>query len=69
MVLHIPHSSTNPLGISFDADLDKEIELLTDHHTDKLFHHAGTNRLVFPISRLVCDVERCEDEAKKRLVN
>jgi N-formylglutamate amidohydrolase len=65
-VLHIPHSSqyvpaperqSIPLN---DAALNSELLRMTDAFTDELFPltlvEAG--RVVFPISRLVCDVER-----------
>lgn len=63
MILHIPHASTNTLGLLFKADLNREIELLTDHYTDEIFNCAGSKKLVFPVSRLVCDVERFENDS------
>jgi N-formylglutamate deformylase len=65
-VLHIPHSSRQVpaeegQAILLDgAALNNELLRMTDTYTDELFPltvvEAG--RLVFPISRLVCDVER-----------
>ena len=65
MILHIPHSSTNTLNYTFDCDVSKELELLTDHDTDKLFQYDDASRLVFPVSRLICDVERFEDDQQE----
>jgi N-formylglutamate amidohydrolase len=69
-LLHIPHSSytipfeyqnlfyLNPL------ELRKEQIKMTDTYTDDLFDISNIEKLVFPISRLVCDVERfrCEKD-------
>ena len=65
MILHIPHSSTNTLNYAFDCDISTELELLTDHNTDELFQHNNASRLVFPLSRLICDVERFEDDQQE----
>jgi N-formylglutamate deformylase len=65
-VLHIPHSSrlipteerrTIPLD---DAALDNELLRMTDAYTDELFPitPVEAGRAIFPLSRLVCDVER-----------
>lgn len=62
MILHIPHSSTNTLNYTFDCDVSTELELLTDHHTHELFQYDDASRLVFPVSRLICDVERFEED-------
>ena len=47
-----------------DADLNAELLRMTDAFTDELFpptaHEAA--RIVFPVSRLVCDVERFPDD-------
>jgi N-formylglutamate amidohydrolase len=66
VVLHIPHSSRHvppeerQAIILDDAALDNELLRMTDAYTDELFpvtpFEAG--RVVFPVSRLVCDVER-----------
>lgn len=62
MILHIPHASTNTLGYEFLVNVEHELALLTDHDTDKLFVCDAATRLVFPVSRLVSDVERFEQE-------
>ena len=63
MILHIPHASTNTLDKEFLCDINLELERMTDIDTDKLFDHPHAKRVVFLISRLVCDVERFEDDS------
>ena len=73
LVLHIPHSRTvvptdiRPQLCLDDAALAREILRMTDHHTEALFEPAGRMlkavRVVFPVSRLVVDPERFEDDA------
>jgi len=64
MILHIPHSS---IGIPDDVrstfkvsdnQLQSELLKMTDWFTDELFEADDTRRLVYPVSRLVCDPER-----------
>ncbi len=61
-ILHIPHSSVAiPHEYLFDfiiseQDIQRELLKMTDLYTDELF--CGQTKIVFPISRLVCDVER-----------
>jgi N-formylglutamate deformylase len=65
-VLHLPHSSRRVPAderqaiLLDDAALDSELLRMTDAYTDELFPLTPVEaaRLVFPISRLVCDVER-----------
>ena len=64
MLLHIPHSSTTippkwqgEFLISQD-ELESEILTLTDWHTEDLFEYPGSDRLVFPVSRVLVDPER-----------
>jgi N-formylglutamate deformylase len=70
-VLHIPHSSRHvpaeerqPILLD-DAELNNELIRMTDSYTDELF--PGTpveaGRVIFPLSRLVCDVERFPSDA------
>lgn len=60
MILHIPHASTNiPSDIVFNkTDISDDLERMTDWYTDDLFRHPNSDRVVAPISRLVCDMER-----------
>ena len=70
-VLHIPHSSRRvpaeerPAILLDDAELGNELLRMTDSYTDQLFPvtPAEAGRVVFPVSRLVCDVERFPDNA------
>ena len=68
IILHIPHSSKliPEEYISYfylnKNELDQEINVMTDHFTDDLFHVKGTNisSIKFPVSRLLVDPERFE---------
>ena len=62
MILHIPHSSTNTLGRNIEQF---DIDYLTDHRTNELFNCELSTKLVFPISRFVCDVERFPDDQEE----
>jgi N-formylglutamate amidohydrolase len=44
---------------------------MTDDHTDELFPitPAEAGRLIFPLSRLVCDVERFPSDAEEPMAN
>jgi N-formylglutamate deformylase len=73
VVLHIPHDSTyipddvcHQFALS-DLDLEKELLLMTDHHTLDLFGLGVPQEQVIraPVSRLVLDVERFEDDASE----
>ena len=65
VILHIPHSSTY-LPESFQVleglSLEKEFQRMTDWFTDELFDLEGAEKLVFPYSRLYCDVERFRED-------
>jgi N-formylglutamate deformylase len=67
MILHIPHASTNTLNYTFDCDVRTELELLTDHNTGELFQYNNASRLVFPVSRLISDVKRFEDDQQETM--
>jgi len=56
MIVHIPHSSTYTAGREFIADIRCELGRMTDIYADEIFAWPGN--IVFPVSRLVCDVER-----------
>ena len=70
IILHIPHSSlTVPEEAlhQYDAGfLQEELLLLTDRYTDELFALPYTS-IVFPYSRLFCDVERFRDDAQEEM--
>ena len=70
-ILHIPHSSTyipencRDLFYLDDQHLQKELILMPDRYTDELFDIPEVpeeNKIVFPYSRLICDVERFRDD-------
>jgi N-formylglutamate deformylase len=76
VVLHIPHSSRHvpkqerQAILLDDRALEHELLRMTDAYTDKLFpvtpFEAG--RVVFPVSRLICDVERFPSDEDEPLV-
>jgi len=72
MILHIPHSSRhlpNDFNVLSGVDIDRELNRMTDWFTDELFDFNEAERLLFPYSRLYCDVERFrndEDESMSR---
>lgn len=65
-IFHIPHSSTtipNNTGyVVEELTIKTELDLVTDWFTDVLFDIKGIDKIVFPYSRLFCDVERLNDE-------
>lgn len=70
VVFHIPHSATAvPDGLVdwliSPAELKSEISRLTDWYTDELFNWGVGEKVVFPVSRLVCDPERFVDDAQE----
>ena len=68
MIIHIPHSSFEIPAkyrdqfLLSDSDIQAEQLRMTDAYTDVLFD-AGFHTIVFPISRLICDVERFRNDA------
>ena len=71
VVVHIPHCSTHipekykELFTVDEEKINKELLLITDSYTDELFEHE--NSIVFPVSRLVCDVERFRNESDEEM--
>lgn len=72
ILLHIPHASRlvpDELRSQFictNQELEREINLMTDHFTDWLLHPLGVpqeNQVVSPISRLAVDMERFSDDS------
>lgn len=65
MILHIPHSSTKIPDYEDEMKHDKRviqaIEKYTDFRTDELFFYNGSDRVVYPYSRVFCDVEKLEE--------
>lgn len=66
VILHIPHSSHHVPQeerqsiLLDDAELNTELLRMTDAYTDELFPPTPVEagRVIFPVSRLICDVER-----------
>ena len=74
IILHIPHSTTfipekyRDLFYLDEQQLANELLKMTDLHTEKLFDIPDVpeeNRIIFPYSRLICDVERFRDDAQE----
>ena len=72
-ILHIPHASTfipkeylNSFKLSQD-ELNHELLLMTDHFINELFTCSSSNfeTLSFPVSRLLVDPERFEDDTQE----
>jgi hypothetical protein len=75
LVLHIPHASSvipadlrETLLLDDDA-LRRELLIMTDWHTDRLFAFPGTEAVVHPVSRLICDPERFVDDAREPMAS
>ena len=71
MILHIPHASrTIPADVRrtlllTDDELERELRHMTDLWTDELFSGSAGKHdriIVYPVSRLVVDPERFEDD-------
>lgn len=68
VILHIPHSAIQiPHLDAYFALTDNDIDLLTDWFTDELFCHPQAEKVVFPYSRLWCDVERFRDDHEESM--
>lgn len=71
VILHIPHDSSvipsdvRPQFLISDAELELELQRMTDHFTHALFAepHGDATVIRAPVSRLVVDVERFPDDA------
>lgn len=70
-ILHIPHASRvippdeRAAFCLADAELERELTVVTDAFVDELFvlPELPHERIVYPVSRLVCDPERFADDA------
>ena len=73
VVLHVPHDAVDvPEDVRRqfsidDEELQRELCAMTDHHTHELFVGDHPEHLVIraPVSRLVVDMERFEDDAQE----
>ena len=71
ILLHIPHSSAvipeEYIGdFTCPQNIPDELNHMTDWYTNQLFD-INAPRLVFPLSRLVCDVERFRDDSMEEM--
>jgi len=71
-LLHIPHASeyipedVTDQFVCSKMELRREVQLMTDHHTDwlvQLLEVADKSRIIAPVSRLVVDMERFDDDS------
>lgn len=74
MIFHIPHASrVIPAGdrspfLLDPLSLNRELINMTDSYVDELFDGAwAVNKVVFPVSRLVVDVERFLDDRDEKM--
>ena len=73
ILIHIPHSSYyipkeyKDLFVLKENDLRQEQIKMSDSYTDELFNIKGIEQHIFPISRLVCDVERFRNEEDEEM--
>ena len=75
VVMHVPHDSmiipedVRGQFVLNDLDLDTELLRMTDHHTHQLIaSDIPENQVVrAPVSRLVVDVERFEDDDQEKM--
>ena len=73
VLIHIPHSSYyipqryRRLFYLSGEELFQEQLRMTDSYTDQIYAVKGTERLIFPFSRLICDVERFRNEKDEEM--
>ena len=72
ILIHLPHSSYfipkeyKHLFLIDEKELKKEQLLMTDSYTDEHFN-TKNKKIIFPISRLICDVERFRNEQDEEM--
>ncbi len=66
MILHVPHSSQETLGYKIN-NRDRELLRMTDHFTNDLYSCQDAVRVEFGVSRLICDVERFEEDEQESM--
>ncbi|MBO4229961.1 MAG: N-formylglutamate amidohydrolase [Clostridia bacterium] len=69
-IFHIPHASTfipDRYLSGFLPGLEENLLRMTDWYTDELFDFGFGDRLVYPVSRLVCDPERFRDDEREEM--
>ena len=70
LILHIPHSSTRvpeTFQVVESVSLEKEFQRMTDWYTHELFDFDEAQKLIFPYSRLYCDVERFRSDRRESM--
>ena len=73
ILIHIPHSSYfipkeyKELFYLSEKELLQEQLKMTDSYTNELFDIKSAEKIIFPISRIVCDVERFRDEKAEEM--
>ena len=73
IIFHIPHSSCRipeeyrDQFILTDDELKTEARLMADLFTDKLAENMHEEQIIFPISRIVCYVERFRDDKEEEM--
>jgi N-formylglutamate deformylase len=73
VILHIPHSSRMiPPGLRehfvlTEEELELELLRMTDAYTDEIYRWEDASTVRFPVSRLVVDVERFEEDEWERM--
>ena len=71
VLFHIPHASTfiptEYLSDYTEGVLTDNLYNMTDWYTDELFDLGFGERIIFPVSRLVCDPERFRNDAEEEM--
>jgi N-formylglutamate amidohydrolase len=73
IIIHIPHSSViipNKYREQFilaNDELENEAHIMADLFVDKLVENLKEEKVIFPFSRIVCDVERFRDDEKEEM--
>lgn len=75
MILHIPHHCTvipkeyRDLFVISDDELAIELQLMTDHDTDKMFSvgHPDITSVMATVSRLLVDTERFREDTQESM--
>ena len=65
MILHIPHSSIQipqEYLSSYRNLTQNDFNLLTDWYTEELYRFDSSNTIIYPYSRIFCDVERFRND-------
>ena len=72
VILHIPHSSTyipESFQVLEGISLEQELQRMTDWFTDAIFDFEEAEKLIFPYSRLYCDVERFREDKDESMAS